>query len=252
MAYFTYDNHRLFYREQGKGPLLLILPGNTASSACLQGELEYFGERFQAVSFDFMGTGQSDRLAFWPEDWWKQGADQATALIEHLGRDRCVVMGSSGGAVIALLMAIFHPKQVDAVIADSCVEKFPAESLRDEVSRRSQAPEELLDFWKFAHGDDWQQVVDADSNLMLRFAEQESDCFYGRLKEIVCPVLLTASLQDTDLPNVGDQIVTMAEQIPDSRIFMMKKGAHPLMWTCPEDFREVSNYFLSQIRRPIK
>ena len=33
MPYVTHDDHRLFYREQGNGPLLLILPGNTASSA---------------------------------------------------------------------------------------------------------------------------------------------------------------------------------------------------------------------------
>ncbi|QTA84412.1 alpha/beta fold hydrolase [Desulfonema magnum] len=87
MPYFIYNNHRLFYREQGNGQLLLILPGNTASSACLQSELEYFGRHYHVVSFDFMGTGRSDRMSSWPEDWWKQGADQAAALLDHLGTD---------------------------------------------------------------------------------------------------------------------------------------------------------------------
>ncbi|QTA84413.1 hypothetical protein [Desulfonema magnum] len=53
---------------------------------------------------------------------------------------------------------------------------------------------------------------------------------------------------DNDLPNVTGQLITMSEQIADTRIFMMKKGGHPLMRTCPEDFRELSDYFLRQIR----
>ena len=99
MPHFIYNNHQLFYREQGNGPLLLILPGNTASSACHEGELTYFGQRYHAVSLDFLGAGQSDRLAVWPDDWWGQGAHQARELIEHLRQTRCLVMGTSGGAV---------------------------------------------------------------------------------------------------------------------------------------------------------
>ena len=47
---FLVDDVRLAYRTSGSGVLLLILPGNTASSAYHTGELEHFGERFHAVS----------------------------------------------------------------------------------------------------------------------------------------------------------------------------------------------------------
>ena len=62
MPHFAHHGHRLFYREQGEGTLLMILPGNTASSACYEGELNYFSRRYRAVSLDFAGTGASDRL----------------------------------------------------------------------------------------------------------------------------------------------------------------------------------------------
>ena len=42
MPNFIHNSQRLFYREQGEGPLLLILPGNTASSACHPEEVAYF------------------------------------------------------------------------------------------------------------------------------------------------------------------------------------------------------------------
>jgi valacyclovir hydrolase len=43
MPFFNNNDHQLFYREVGTGPLLLILPGNTASSACHEGEMQHFG-----------------------------------------------------------------------------------------------------------------------------------------------------------------------------------------------------------------
>jgi len=111
MPYFKWNDHQIFYRQQGEGPLLLILPGNTASSICHQGEVDYFSDRFFALSLDFLGTGQSDRIPTWPDDWWGQGASQARALVEHLGRQDCIVMGTSGGAAIALRMAIQFPRR---------------------------------------------------------------------------------------------------------------------------------------------
>ncbi|MCB0152504.1 MAG: hypothetical protein KDE01_33210, partial [Caldilineaceae bacterium] len=63
MPIFSIDGLTLHYREAGAGPLLLVLPGNTASSACHDGELTYFADHFHVVSPDFRGTGQSTRLA---------------------------------------------------------------------------------------------------------------------------------------------------------------------------------------------
>ena len=45
MPHFEWKGQRLFYRERGEGELLLVLPGNTASSACHDGELRRFGSR---------------------------------------------------------------------------------------------------------------------------------------------------------------------------------------------------------------
>ena len=124
MPYFLNDDLSIFYNEKGTGRFLLILPGNTASSACHDGELDYFGQYYHTVSFDFRGTGKSQRLLSWPEEWWDKCADDAAALISHLGEQKCIVMGTSGGANIALLLAIKYPEHVSRVIADSCAEFF--------------------------------------------------------------------------------------------------------------------------------
>lgn len=248
MPAFTHDDHQLFYREQGKGPLLLILPGNTASSANHAGELDYFGQRYRAVSLDFWGTGQSDRLETWPENWWEVGAHDAAALIEHLGEERALVIGTSGGAIVALFMALLYPERVRGVIADSTVERFTKASIQDAVAERAKRSPEQIAFWISAHGDDWEAVVNADSNMLLRFVKKtRGDWARSRLAEIQCPVLLTASLEDPLLPKVGKQLMSMSKQIPNSRAFLTGGGEHPLMWSRSEDFRRVSDYFLARL-----
>ena len=248
MPYFKWNDHQIFYRQQGEGPLLLILPGNTASSICHQGEADYFCNRFHVVSFDFLGTGQSDRIPTWPDDWWGQGASQARALVEHLGRQDCIVMGTSGGAAIALRMAIQYPRVVRAVIADSCIETFTNEMAEKNViqERKDPSPEQIQ-FWQYAHGSDWEQVITADTAMVLRFVERGGDWFQGRLNEVQCPVLLTASREDSFLAPVFPNVSKMAEQIPNCRLFVNNRGGHPLMWTAPQDFRAVSDYFFKTI-----
>lgn len=245
MPYFEWNQHRLFYRRQGSGPLLVILPGNTASSAHLQANLDYFSDRFQVAALDFLGTGQSERVVVWADQWWYQGARQIAALIAHLGYRQAVLMGASGGAVAALLTAIHFPQVVRAVVADSFVEQAPPEEFRQRViADRAQRSPGQVEFWRAGHGDDWEQVVDADTAMLARFADQGADWFQGQLDHIQSPVLLTASLRDPLIPGVAGQFCGMLEKIPDACLYLHTTGGHPLMWSEPDAFRAISDHFL--------
>jgi len=246
MPTFIHQHHRLFYRQQGNGPLLLILPGNTSSSTHHEGELAYFGKRYHAASLDFRGTGRSERLVEWPDNWFELAAHDAAALVAHLGQEKAIVIGTSGGAIVALLMAILHPDSVRAVVADSSVEFYPSGSLSKSVAERSQRTPGQVGFWQHAHGDDWQQVVDADSDMLLRIERNGGDIYRARLKDIYCPVLLTASLRDDLLPgNIGAQICSMAWQISGSGVYFKDSGYHPLMWSQSDEFRAICTTWLS-------
>ncbi len=247
MPNFINDDLSLFYNEKGSGRLLLILPGNTASSVCHEGELDYFGINFHTVSLDFRGTGNSQRLSSRPDDWWDKCADDAAALISDLGEKQCIVMGTSGGANVALLFAIRYPEYVSGIVADSCSEFYSPENLRKEVSDRSVKTIEQVEFWEYANGEDWETVVDADNKLLLDFADQGGNLFKGRLNTIKCPVLFTGSLKDSFIPDIGEQNLSMAKQIQNSTTFLCNSGDHPFMWTCPDLFRTVSYEFLKRL-----
>lgn len=247
MPHFTSQGRKIFYREQGSGPLIVLLHGNTASSACHTGELEYFGKRFRVVAMDGPGVGQSERISDWPHHWWLQVAHDAAALVEHLGCGAAVFMGTSGGGVASLLAAIHHGKLVRAVIADSCVENWTPDEVSRLTDSRSKISLGQIAFWRNAHGDDWQTVVAADT-AMIRSWQDSGICFFdGRLGEIRCPVLLTDSLGDDLLPRVDEEVRRMAREIPDCRTLLVTDGRHPMMWSRAADSRRAADEFLATL-----
>jgi len=248
VPYFTFQQHRIHYREQGHGELLFVLPGNTASSACHAGELEHFGQRYQAVALDYLGTGQSDRLDDWPASWWQDGAHQVVALADHLGAERFHAVGTSGGAIVALWLAILYPQRLVSVVADSTLSIFPPELVqRNVVIDRARRTEGQVGFWAFAHGEDWEQVIEADTALICALAERGGDWLEGRLAEVTCPMLITASSQDDALLGGAEDNLAMAQQISQARLYLHHTGGHPLMWSQPDLFRAQADLFLSQL-----
>lgn len=247
MPEFEYASHRLYYRHEGSGAPLLLLPGNTSSSAHLVSELHYFAPHYYTVALDFLGTGQSGRTSPWSADWFGDAANQALALIEHLDRGPAIVIGTSGGAIAALLMAIRRPELVHAVVADSCVETYSTAWVENMLALREKATPEQVTFWQLGHGKDWKKVVDADSDMLRRFAEAGGNPFEGRLREIRCPVLFTAALGDEFLPDVMLQVRRMGRQIPGSRALFFASGGHPAMWSRASDFRRAVTRFLIEL-----
>lgn len=245
MSFFVFNDQRLFYRDHGNGPLLLIIPGNTASSASHEDDLAWFGDLFRAVSIDCIGTGASERLEQWPDHWFEQNALAAISLMEQIEAERAAVMGSGGGGIIALLTAIFSPARISAVVADGCMAYLTGEWLAREMAAREAPSPSRAAFWRNAHGDDWEAVVRADGDFLLRFVENDGNPFKGRLKNIRCPVLLTASLNDGLVPGLENHALQMAKRIRDCRAFLVSTEDHPLMWNRPDEFRRISRTFLA-------
>jgi pimeloyl-ACP methyl ester carboxylesterase len=241
-----FSDRWLFCREAGAGAPLLIIPGNTASSACHGGELAHFAARYRAICPDLPGTGQSGRLDTWPKDWWAASAAAIIAFLDQRQIARCAVIGTSGGAAIALLAALAAPTRITAVIADSVVPHFPANQVRAQLVARAEQTPAQQSFWSLAHGADWKQVVAADTAMLAHYATTGVDYFQGRLDQVQCPVLITASLADSVLPAVGAQLCAMVQALPHGQLFLTNTGDHPLMWSRPADFRLVADAFLAR------
>jgi pimeloyl-ACP methyl ester carboxylesterase len=249
MPYCTYRNRRVHYIAEGEGNCIVFLPGNTASSAAhVQDVQSYSGSRL-AASLDFIGTGASERISPWPAAWWDEGAGQTAALIEHLGCGKAVLVGASGGAVIALKTALMFPGAVRGLVADSFALEFSREMLETNVLRaRAEPGEDQAGFWCAMHGSDWQAVVEEDTRMIHTLVEEQGGRWFpGGLSGITCPVLITASRTDTFLPDPAADLTNALRQIPQASLYLHRKGDHPLMWTAPAVFSELLETFLQDI-----
>ncbi len=247
MPHFEWRGRKLFYREAGEGPPLIILHGNASSSAMHDGELAHFAGSFHTVAPDLPGCGQSERLSRWPDHWWLESARAAAALVAEMNNGPAILVGTSGGAVAAILGAIEQPHAVRAVVADSFGRKWAPSDIDALLTHRHRITIGRMAFWQKAHGNDWQAVVEADSAMISSWRDTGIDFFDDRLVTVKCPVLLTASSADTLVPRIEAQAQSTADELGDARLELFHSGDHPAMWSRREDFRRAADIFLGRL-----
>ena len=116
MSYFRYEDKQIYYEESGEGTPLVLLHGNTACGKMFDPVVPALSEKYRVIVPDFLGNGRSDRLDKWPSDLWFEWAKQVKALCDHLGLKKVKLIGSSGGAIVALNVALEAPDLVKKVI----------------------------------------------------------------------------------------------------------------------------------------
>lgn len=203
MSFFLYENRKIFYEQTGEGSPLLLLHGNTASSKMFMPILPILSTKYRIIIMDFLGCGQSERLTAWPVDLWYQWGEQAAALCKYLGIDEVKVIGCSGGALAGINMTLEHPELVTALIADS-FEGISANSTVTEQIRMgrkfAKQNEGFCSMLQMMHGDDWEKVLDMDTETVVAHAQQVAKFFHKSLTELKSKLLLTGSAEDEMFP----------------------------------------------------
>lgn len=93
----------IHYEQAGQGPALLFIHGMCGDATVWADQVERLADRFNCVTYDRRGHTRSG-LGTEPESITTHAAD-AAALIEALELPRPVLVGSSGGARIAVELA---------------------------------------------------------------------------------------------------------------------------------------------------
>jgi pimeloyl-ACP methyl ester carboxylesterase len=104
----------LYVERAGSGPELLFVHGMCGDASVWAGQVARLSDRFTCVTFDRRGHSRSARGSE-PESVETHAAD-AAALIEVLGLERPVLVGSSGGARIAVELARRRPELIRAAV----------------------------------------------------------------------------------------------------------------------------------------
>lgn len=108
------DGVHLGYEVFGDGPAtVLMLPTWTiVHSRVWKMQVPYLSRYYRVVTYDGPGNGRSDRVTdparYTPDAY----AEDAVAVLDHVGVDRAVVVALSQGAHDAIRLAYLHPSRV--------------------------------------------------------------------------------------------------------------------------------------------
>lgn len=254
MSYFNFDNKRVYYTEFGNGTPLLLLHGNTASSNMFVEIVEKYKKNFKVILIDFLGHGKSDRLDKFPADLWFYEAKQTIAFLREKQYSKVNIIGSSGGALVAINVALEASELVNKVIADSFEGEKPLKAFTEniEVDREnSKQNENVKVFYLYMHGSDWEQVVDNDTSAIIRHEKEIGKFFHKDLQSFKSDILLTGSKEDefigTISPNYFEKVYgELVSKIGHGKINLFETGGHPAMLTNQDSFYQLSMEFFGQ------
>lgn len=242
MSYFTFNEHSVHYSIRGKGDPLLLLAGNTASSKMFNSVNKLFTKHFTVIHIDFPGHGKSSRMERFETDFWYYNSTAAKALLDHLGINKVTVIGTSGGALVGINLAMEWPERVTRLYADSFEGASPLpsfiESLEQDRERDKKKPLAKL-FWLINHGRDWRQVVDNDTAMNLAFAKTGRSFFHKSIAELSVPTMLTGSRKDEYCDHIEQIYLDLKAQNPALEIRMFDEGGHPAMISNKKEFLNI-------------
>lgn len=218
--YTSQDGLRLYAKDYGdrKAPTpVLCMHGLTRNHKDFEPMISSLGDGHRFISVDVRGRGRSERAAE-PEQYNPaQYAEDMIALLDHLGLNKVVLIGTSMGGLISMFLMKKAPDRVAGVILNDVgpvVERAGLERISEYASKRSVyadwaaaaqaiAETQRVAFPEYAH-EDWMAfaartyceqdgggiVPDFDPNIMNAFTAEPPSRFvkfamwrlFGKLK----------------------------------------------------------------------
>lgn len=247
MSYFYYQSKRIYYKETGNGKPVLLLHGNTASSRMFKPLLTLYKNKFRVILMDFLGHGKSERLEKFPADLWLEESRQVVALLEYLNLRKVNLVGTSGGAWVAINAALERPDLVEKVVADS----FDGRTLGDDFEenllqeRENAKKDEMgVGFYQWCQGEEWESVVNMDTEALIQCARERLPLFTKPLCELQVPLLLLGGAGDEMLrTDFQDEYHVIAAET-GAAVIVFSTGKHPAILSNAEQAADVICRFL--------
>jgi pimeloyl-ACP methyl ester carboxylesterase len=212
----------LAYRHtDGRGPVILFLPGymsDMTGSKALALETWARIEDRAFRRFDYGGCGESpgelesQSLADWRDD--------AVAMIDDLGEERVVLIGSSMGGWLMLLAALARPERVAGLVGIAAAPDFTDWGFTSEEKGTIARDGRLVQPTPYGDRPYVTTRTFWESGEQLKL-------LHGEIA-IGCPVRLLHGQADPDVPHAVSLALAAQLRSPDVQTILIKDGDHRL------------------------
>jgi len=128
MKFTTSDGLQLAYEDEGEGTVLLCLPGLTRNARDFDDLAEAISG-VRLVRLTYRGRGASDYDPNYANYNVPQEAKDALELLDHLGIEKAVFVGTSRGGIIAMLTAAMAKGRLSGVLLNDIGPELNADGL---------------------------------------------------------------------------------------------------------------------------
>ncbi|HBU74691.1 MAG: alpha/beta hydrolase [Acidimicrobiaceae bacterium] len=261
MATAAVNGIEINYRDTGgDGPVVLFSHGFMMNHTMFDAQLEALAPDYRCVAWDERGFGGT--RATGPFTYW-DSANDALALLDHLGIKQAVLAGMSQGGFLSMRAALTAPERVSGLIfIDSAADLDDPETLEgnqkmvhvfangddetrsfvfDIVGNMILGDEHLEAEWKPIWAQlDIDQIELAGATLLGR------DDLVDRLGEISCPTLVIHGTEDAAISL--DRGYLLANGVRDSRgVVEVAGAAHAPNMTHPDEVNVAIREFLQSL-----
>lgn len=252
----------LHYERTGHGPAVLFVHGMCGDAEVWNDQVSRLSDRFDCVTYDRRGHSRSAAGDQPLTDTLH--ADDAAALIRHLGLEPCLLVGSSGGARIAVDVARRYPD----LLRGAVFSEPPLFSINPDAGQ--QLVTEIKPAIEHAMGDGgppaavdaffaavcpglWSQIDEAKrdryrANAPMLFADLQGpplDITPEDLPAIAVPALVLAG--DISHPALRATAQTLADHLPDVRFLEFEDCGHVTYAEQPEAFAHAVTAFAQEL-----
>ncbi len=262
--FLSINDANVHYRDEGSGPILVLLHGTGASLHTWDGWTKELQADFRVVRMDLPGFGLTGPDS--SHDYsMKHYGDLLAVFLDSLRLDRIHLAGNSLGGRIAWHFALAHPERLERMVLldaggyPTAREPFALKLARNPLTRalarwitpRSLIEKSLLE----VYGDDGKvtaELVQRYYDLTRRAGNRAAfiagantayDAEFERLKHLATPTLIQWGAEDTWIP-VADAHRFDAD-IPNSELIIYEGAGHVPMEEIPERTARDAKIFLS-------
>ncbi|MFO1538455.1 MAG: alpha/beta fold hydrolase [Actinomycetota bacterium] len=250
----------VYYERRGEGPRLLFCNGSGATLATTALLLDPYVARFDVLAHDQRGLGRTD-VPPGPYEMADYAAD-AVALLDHVGWDRCRVVGVSFGGMVAQELAVTHPERVErlALVCTSpggAFASYPLHTLADADPDGAMAlrttlldtrftPEYLVAhdadrmLAEFVTGRRAEPVPEvAQRGMALQLDARSRHDVVDRLGAITCPTFVAAGRYDGIAPPANSEAIASRVRDATLRVY---DGGHMFFVQDPTALPEILDF----------
>ena len=166
MKFTTSDGLQLAYEDEGEGTVLLCLPGLTRNARDFD-DLAEVVSGVRLVRLTYRGRGESDYDPNYANYNVPQEAKDALELLDHLGIDKAVFVGTSRGGIIAMLTAAMAKDRMSGVLLNDIGPEINMEGLSRimeylGIQPKAKTFEEAAKALRATMGQEFPKLTDAD------------------------------------------------------------------------------------------